>query len=285
LDGNLTQQVAFLHYNWNALGQLTSVSNIPSTASYGYDAWGRRVRITVGTSSTGFLYDGVQALVEVDTAGHTTAEYSFYPGRDHPHSVQLGGASGTNYAVATDGLGNVTGLISDADSVPNWYRYDPFGFVIDYQAPSGATTRLGFQSMPFDVTSGLSYARARYYDPVLGRFISEDSLGLAGGINPYVFAGNSPVSPHDPSGLVECFADGGYCLGTVTVSGTPGCDWLAATLCGAGGGLGTATMGGADDGQEQGQGGGGTQPGATPQTRTSGKKAQTSTPSRLDQHI
>lgn len=115
--------------------------------------------------------------------------------------MRLGGAGGTTYVVATDGLGNVTGLISDADTVPTWYRYDPFGFVIDYQSTPGATTRLGFQALPFDVVSGLSFARARYYDPVLGRFISEDPIGLAGGINPYMFAENNPTNSTDPTGL------------------------------------------------------------------------------------
>ncbi len=260
LDGNLTQQGAFVHYNWNSLSQLTSLTN-PSTASFGYDAWGRHVRVTVGTSSTGFLYDGVQALVEVDTAGNPMAEYSFYPDLDHPHSVRLGGASGTKYAVATDGLGNVTGLISDADSVPNWYRYDPFGSIIDYQALAGATTRLGFQAMPFDVVSGLSYARARYYDPVLGRFISEDPLGLAGGINPYVFAGNDPVNESDPLGLATCV--GSHPCGDPILP--PDCITCLADPLGGIGNYGDAG---------QGSGGGGGQPGSKPQT-TSSKKTNT----------
>jgi hypothetical protein len=43
--------------------------------------------------------------------------------------------------------------------------------------------------------------RARYYDPSLGRFTSEDPIGLAGGINPYVYANSSPTNFRDPSGL------------------------------------------------------------------------------------
>jgi uncharacterized protein RhaS with RHS repeats len=43
--------------------------------------------------------------------------------------------------------------------------------------------------------------RARWYDPQLGRFVSEDPIGLGGGINTYAYVGNSPVNATDPSGL------------------------------------------------------------------------------------
>jgi RHS repeat-associated protein len=45
------------------------------------------------------------------------------------------------------------------------------------------------------------YYRARYYDPQIGRFISEDPIGVRGGINFYVYAANSPVDFVDPLGL------------------------------------------------------------------------------------
>ncbi len=53
----------------------------------------------------------------------------------------------------------------------------------------------------YDAESGLYYYRARYYDPALGRFLSEDPIGLEGGINPYAYVGNDPVNNRDPSGL------------------------------------------------------------------------------------
>ena len=54
-----------------------------------------------------------------------------------------------------------------------------------------------------DATVGLYQVRARWYDPVTARFVSEDPIGLAGGINPYAYASNNPVSFRDPSGLCE----------------------------------------------------------------------------------
>jgi hypothetical protein len=49
--------------------------------------------------------------------------------------------------------------------------------------------------------------RARYYDPTVGRFISEDPLGVAAGINPYTFADGDPVNFRDPSGLAPVPSD------------------------------------------------------------------------------
>jgi RHS repeat-associated protein len=57
----------------------------------------------------------------------------------------------------------------------------------------------------------LYYMRNRWYEPRTGRFLSEDPIGLAGGINPYVFAGADPVNGWDPRGLIairQCEIDG-----------------------------------------------------------------------------
>ncbi|MCL5774276.1 MAG: RHS repeat-associated core domain-containing protein, partial [Firmicutes bacterium] len=56
--------------------------------------------------------------------------------------------------------------------------------------------------MQEDETS-LLYLRARYYDTTLRRFISKDPIGLAGGINPYVYCENSPTNRIYPSGLLS----------------------------------------------------------------------------------
>ena len=73
--------------------------------------------------------------------------------------------------------------------------------------------------------NGLYYMRARYYDPGVGRFISEDPLGFGGGdVNLFAYVRNDPVSRIDAWGLMDCpgmdFFIGG--------SGNP--------LCGGGGG-------------------------------------------------
>ena len=58
-----------------------------------------------------------------------------------------------------------------------------------------------FASRELDSETGLYYNRARYYDPQLMRFISEDPLGLVAGLNSYAYVNNDPADFTDPSGL------------------------------------------------------------------------------------
>ncbi|MDI6457774.1 RHS repeat-associated core domain-containing protein [Cronobacter muytjensii] len=63
---------------------------------------------------------------------------------------------------------------------------------------------LRYQGQYFDAETGLHYNRVRYYDPDAGRFISQDPIGLAGGINLYQYAPN-PLVWVDPLGL-KCWS-------------------------------------------------------------------------------
>jgi RHS repeat-associated protein len=54
-----------------------------------------------------------------------------------------------------------------------------------------------------DPITGLYYVRNRWYDPVMNRFVSEDPIGLTGGINMYAYVGNNPLNARDPLGLFE----------------------------------------------------------------------------------
>jgi RHS repeat-associated protein len=66
--------------------------------------------------------------------------------------------------------------------------------------PDSANNPNQYTSRENDNT-GLYYYRARYYDPVMKRFISSDPIGLAGGWNTYAYVGGNPISYTDPLGL------------------------------------------------------------------------------------
>ncbi len=84
-----------------------------------------------------------------------------------------------------------------------------------------------------EAEDSLYYMRARYYDPVVGRFISEDPLGFGGGdVNLYAYVQNNPVNKIDPRGL-QTGAETGVIGGVV--GGTAG---VGAAAAGAGAGVG-----------------------------------------------
>ncbi len=206
--GNIVMR-AFRHtdtvrYTWDVLGQLTRV--IRWRASYGidtssflYDAWGRRVKKTVSgvaNSVVHFLHDGDNVVAELDVSYDPVHLYTYLPGADHPHSVRVGV---NTYYYTRDGQGNVSGLVTSGNAVRAWYEYSPYGEML---ADTGwVWQRYRFKGREWDPETGLYYMRARYYDPYLGRFISEDPIGLAGGLNPYAFVMSDPVNGSDPTGL------------------------------------------------------------------------------------
>jgi RHS repeat-associated protein len=67
-------------------------------------------------------------------------------------------------------------------------------------------TGLGFAGAgtPTSAGGGYVYMRNRWYDPQTGRFLSQDPIGLAGGVNLYAYAGNNPANYSDPYGLAPC---------------------------------------------------------------------------------
>jgi RHS repeat-associated protein len=206
--------------SWNSLGQLTDVTTNGTLVTFGYDGLGRRVRKSVsGGSTTGYLYSGDDLYMELDSGGSPVTEYAYWPSIDSPLAISRGGQT---YYLTQDPAGrNITGVVRASDnSIQASYDYAPFGTL-----RSGSFDNLGnslqFAARPYDSETGLSFFRARYYDPQIGRFISEDPIGLAGGINPYVFAANDPINGADPSGLDG--NDGcpdGWHRETVTYGGT-----------------------------------------------------------------
>jgi len=63
--------------------------------------------------------------------------------------------------------------------------------------------RYTFTGREWDKETGLYYYRARYYDPMEGRFISKDPIGFKGGINLFAYTHNNPIRYRDPFGLEE----------------------------------------------------------------------------------
>ncbi len=213
-------------YTWDARSRLTQIAGPGLTASFRYDASGRRIERTVNGVTTGYLYDGVQAIAElrgsaVDTVYHTGVAIDEVLARYAPSG---------NKTLLTDALNSVIAQAGDDQSVQNFYNYSPYGETTTLGLDDGNS--LQYTGRESDNT-GLYFYRARYYDPVLKRFIAEDPIGIAGGLNFYAFVHGKPTILRDPSGLDFQFGasisgtlfgppTGNLALGSIGLSGGTG---------------------------------------------------------------
>lgn len=101
-------------------------------------------------------------------------------------------------------LGSVGLELNEDTAIISYEEYHPYGTVA-YQATNTSINaiakRYRYTGMERDAESGLNYHSARYYLPWLGRWLSADPIGVAGGINLYSYALNNPINLGDVDGL------------------------------------------------------------------------------------
>ncbi|HYI08820.1 MAG TPA: RHS repeat-associated core domain-containing protein [Thermoanaerobaculia bacterium] len=202
--------------------------------SYDYDWMDRRI----AAGNNMYAYHGMNAVRERNAASAVLNDYIFGPGIDEP--LVRKDAAGTKVYFAADGLGSVVALTGAAGSIVTGRSYDVWGKV------NGGASALAFGYTGREPgPSGLLYYRARPYDPVDARFISDDPLVSSSGraafeINqngrpsssdasiqimlsvlrashPYTYVLNDPVSAGDPLGTgvissILCFYYYDKCL-------------------------------------------------------------------------
>jgi RHS repeat-associated protein len=140
--------------------------------------------------------------------------YSYGPGIDDILSMTVRANDGGTTSVSSvfyyvkDHLGTVHALVDETGSVVERYEYDAWGRVLGVFDGAGnplAATAVGnrhlWQGREYSWATRLYFFRARWYEPVTGRWLSNDPIGISGGLNQYVFCANDPVNYIDPSGL------------------------------------------------------------------------------------
>jgi RHS repeat-associated protein len=192
LNGNLAGDGTYT-YTWNARNKLSSITGTSFSASFTYDAFGRRTSKTVNGTTTSYLYDG-PSLVQEQSGGSPTANM-VTGGLDE---VLARTDATTTWSLLADALGSTIALVNSSGSVQTEYTYEPFGATTESGSSNANPSQ--FTGRENDV-AGLYFYRNRYYSPSLHRFISEDPAGLNGGVNAYGYAGNNPISFSDPYGL------------------------------------------------------------------------------------
>ena len=240
-NGNLTSDGSKT-YTWNARNELTGLSG-GASASFAYDGLGRRRAKTISSTTTGFLYDGLNAVQEL-SGGSPSANMLAGLGLDEWYR-RVDSAATRDFL--PDVLGSTVALSDTSGTVQTSYTYGAFGAMT---TSGGSTTnRSGFTGREDDGT-GLNYYRARYQHPTLQRFISEDPLEFAAGdSNLYAYVLNNPTAYTDPTGefpwaapLIGCLIGGGSSAAGDYMSGRK-INWPAAAAGCAAGGFGGAGAG------------------------------------------
>jgi RHS repeat-associated protein len=180
-----------------------------TVVTFKYDPLGRRIEKKTEKTEHGnskestthtYVYDGQAIILEYVTRsddGKKQTEVSKFvhgPGIDEHLSMEKRGGVFFYHA---DGLGSIVALTDGKQTVVENYEYDSFGNLKNDALPMQPFTYTGRE---WDKETGLYYYRARYYDPIEGRFLSRDPIGFEGGINLYAYTLNNPINYTDPFG-------------------------------------------------------------------------------------
>jgi RHS repeat-associated protein len=194
---------------WDSKYQVTEIkTNGVSVERNCYDVLGRRCWSWDGSETNYFVYSGNQIIADVDATGGLKRVY-VYAGLDRPlaMTVYTSGVAKTYYYL-TDHLGSVHAITDETGDIVESYRYDAWGRFLGVYDASGVSTsesvignRYLWQGREYSYGTGLYYFRSRWYDPITGRWLSKDPIGISGGLNQYMFCGGNPVNFMDPWGL------------------------------------------------------------------------------------
>jgi RHS repeat-associated protein len=220
--------------SWNSQYQLTEVTtNGVAVERNGFDALGRRVWTWDGTSTNYMVYDGVHVLAEVDSTGGLRRAYTHGPSSTGSEQAGIDnwlamtvytGATEKTYFFLTDHQGTVHAVMNETGSIVESYKYDAWGRILGVYNGSGQPltqsavgNRYLWQGREYSWQTGLYFFRARWYDPITGRWLSNDPIGISGGLNQYVFCNDNPVNFTDPLGWIGLMISEWLDLGTMCV--------------------------------------------------------------------
>ena len=201
-------------YCYDKQGNLLEAAGAEGTAVFSYNAFHQQTAVTMpdgkhlenrydaeylragmvenGTVAT-FSYHNGELLAESSPEGDTISRY--IPG----YGVAAGWNREKNgyHYYHLDEQNSTAYITGSSGEIENRYEYDAFGVLQDSREE--LRNRILYTGQQYDQTSGQYYLRARFYNPVLGRFVQED-VYRGDGLNLYAYCRNNPVVYYDPSG-------------------------------------------------------------------------------------
>ncbi|WP_027706786.1 RHS repeat-associated core domain-containing protein [Zooshikella ganghwensis] len=169
-----------------------------SVGQFLYDTRGLRVEKLGNRGVERYTYDDQSVLAQLDSSNNPIAHYDYGPGRLMALTHRDEGTAFYHF----DALGSIVNLTTTTGAVQTRTLYDAWGH---HRLQEGDSwNRFGFTGHEEDPETGLVYAKARFYDPDVGRFLSMDAwegdLTLAPSLHKYLYAYGNPLVWVDPDG-------------------------------------------------------------------------------------
>ncbi|WP_270171661.1 S8 family serine peptidase [Paenibacillus sp. SYP-B4298] len=244
-DSLMLDDVAYTYDEWDRLTKVEGSNG--KTVEYSYNGDNLLVERKENGVRTRYYYDGANIVAEgtVQSNGTVVEKASYL--RGNALVMREDAASSKGYYLH-NGHGDVVGIRNASGAVVNEYEYDLWGKPL--VTVEGVDNPFRYSGEYWDKGSELQYLRARWYDPGMGRFISEDTyegeLNNPLSLNLYTYVHNNPLKYIDPTGHFIATITGailGGLIGGITAA-FQGTDVLSGV---AGGGLNGAVVGGAID--------------------------------------
>ncbi len=247
--GASNSQLSFIYDGQDRLIRVEDASdNI--IARYQYDPFDRRLSKTVAGITTYYLYSNEGLIAEYNEQGQELNSYGYRPNSTwgtNPVFLKTSTTRASNptsnkkyYYYQNDQLGTPYKLTDNTGYVVWDTEFDSFGNAL-LATNNQIQNNLRFPGQYFDQETGLHYNWRRYYDPLIGRYITPDPIDLAGGPNLYTYVDGDPINRIDPNG--ECAILGlisGIALETLRSYFADDCfnftagDTVSSIFCGAG---------------------------------------------------
>ena len=162
-----------------------------------YDGEGLRHEMEENGRLIKFLYNEDREVVAEETGNGTITRYIRGLGIISSDSEE----AKTYYHYVSDEQGSITHVLSEDAEILNHYSYDAFGNIIE--KTEKVENRFCYNGEMLDPVTQQYYLRARFYNPVIGRFTQEDTY-YGDGLNLYQYCQANPVGYVDPSGHNVC---------------------------------------------------------------------------------
>lgn len=228
-NGNLSQQTigssgstaSIRRFQYDPLNRLIAVRDGADNliAEYQYDPFDLRLAKTVHRDEAGqalssprrthYLYSDEGLIAEADAQGQVMTQYGWKPDgtwSSDPIFIKTaiqGAQAGTaqiGYAYFhNDHLGTPLRATNAAGELVWEAEHSSLG-AATLSSDNRLTNNLRYAGQYFDGESGLHYNTRRYYDPIAGRYITADPIGISGGWNLYDYANGDPANQLDPKG-------------------------------------------------------------------------------------